>query len=106
MIKFYTDATEDNERVFRKYIERGEHFVTISELYNADTNDRHTISIKACMEYFESDKRKQDADIITSKNFLEAIASTGATVTDNVVAFPSYDQGVIDKTIATATISP
>ena len=105
VIKFYTDATEDNERVFSKYIERGEHFVTISELYNADTNDRHTISIKACMEYFESDKRKQDADIITSKNFLEAIASTGATVTDNVVSFPSYDQGVIDKTIATATIS-
>ena len=104
VIKFYTDASQDEERVFRKYLERGEHFVTISELYTAETNDRHTISIKACMEYFESDSRKQDADITTYNNFLEALKSTGATVTDNVVAFPTYEAGVIDTTIATANI--
>ena len=102
--QFYTDSKEDTERCFRKYLERGEHFVTITELYNADTNERHTILVRACMEYFESDKRKQDADITTSKNFLEAIKTTGATVTDNVVAFPSYDEGVIDTTVATASI--
>lgn len=105
VIKFYTDAKADTERVFRKYLERGEHFVTISELYEADTNDRHTISIKACMEYFESDSRKQDADITTSKNFLAAIAATAPTVADNVVTFPAYEQGVIDTTIATASIA-
>lgn len=104
VVKFYTDASQDDGRVFRKYLERGEHFITISELYTADTNDRHTISIKAYMEYFESDSRKQDADIQTSKNFLEALKSTGATVTDNVVAFPTYEAGVIDTTIATANI--
>ena len=56
------------------------------------------------MEYFESDKRKQDADITTSKNFLTALSTTGATVTDNIVQFPSYDPGVIDTTIPTAAI--
>lgn len=103
--QFYTDSKEDTERCFRKYLERGEHFVTITELYNADTNERHTILVRACMEYFESDKRKQDADITTSKNFLESIKTTGATVTDNVVSFPTYEEGVIDTTVATASIS-
>ena len=103
--QFYTDSKEDTERCFRKYLERGEHFVTITELYSADTNERHTILVRACMEYFESDKRKQDADITTSKNFLEAIKTTGATVSDNVVAFPSYEEGLIDTTVATASIS-
>ena len=105
VIKFYTDAKADTERVFRKYLERGEHFVTISEIYTAETNDRRTISIKAHMEYFESDSRKQDADITTSKNFLAAIAETAPTVSDNIVTFPSYDVGVIDTTIATCTIA-
>ena len=40
----------------------------------------------------------------TSKNFLTALSTTGATVTDNIVQFPSYEQGVIDTTIPTATI--
>ena len=104
LIKFYTDSSADESRVFRKYLDRGEHFLTISDVYTADTNERHTISIKACMEYYESDTRKQAADIQTYKNFLEAIASTGATVADNVVTFPTYEKGVIDTTIATTII--
>ena len=104
VIKFYEDAKADEERVFKKYLERGTHFVTLTELYEVSTNDRRTLSIKAHMEYFESDKRKQDADITTSKNFLTALSTTGATVTDNIVQFPAYDPGVIDTTIPTATI--
>ena len=98
-LKFYTDAAPDAERVFRKYLDRGEHFLTISELYVADENDRHTISVKAHMEYFESDSRKQDADITTCKNFLQAIETAGATVSNNVVVFPAYQKGTIDKTV-------
>ena len=52
----------------------------------------------------ESDTRKQQAEIQTSNNFLEALKNTGATVADNVVTFPTYEVGVIDTTIATATI--
>ena len=104
VIKFYEDAKADEERVFKKYLERGTHFVTLTELYEVSTNDRRTLSIKAHMEYFESDKRKQDADITTSKNFLTALSTTGATVTDNIVQFPAYEPGVIDTTVPTATI--
>ena len=103
-IAFYTDAAADAERVFRKYLPRGEHFLTISELYVAETNDRHTITVKAHMEYFESDSRKQAADITTSNNFLQALNDTGASVMDNIVVFPTYEKGKIDKTVATATI--
>ena len=104
VLKFYTDAQEDRERVFRKYLERGEHFVTISELYTASTNDRHTITVNACMEYFESDTRKQQADITTSNNFIEAINKFSASVVDNIVEFPAYINGEIDETVATASI--
>ena len=104
VIRFYTDAVEDKDRVFKKYLERGTHFVSLNELYTAETNDRHTIVVKAHMEYFESDVRRQAADIATSKNFLEALSTTGATVTDNIVQFPAYVPGVIDTTIPTATI--
>lgn len=104
-IKFYNDGAEDKTRVFNKYLERGEHFITISELYTSETNERHTISIKAHMEYFESDKRKQDADISTYENFLSAIETNKPTVADNVVQFPTYNKGVIDTTVPTANIA-
>ena len=104
VLKFYTDAVEDKDRVFKKYLERGTHFVSLNELYTAETNDRHTIVVKAHMEYFESDVRRQAADIATSKNFLQAISDTGAIVINEVVQFPAYVPGVIDTTIPTATI--
>lgn len=104
VIKFYTDAAEDTERVFKKYLERGEHFVTISEMYVANTNERKTISVKGHMEYVESDTRKQAASIQTSANFLAALKATGASVNNNVVVFPTYADGVIDTTVATASI--
>ena len=104
VIKFYTDAVEDKDRVFKKYLDRGTHFLSINELYTAETNDRHTIVVKAHMEYFESDVRRQAADIETSKNFLQAISDTGAIVLNEVVQFPVYVPGVIDTTVPTATI--
>ena len=104
VLQFYNDGILDEERTYRKYLERGEHFVSLSDIYYAKNNTRHMISITAHMEYFESDVRKQQADIQTHKNFLTALAETGATVTDNVVAFPAYDAAEIDTTVATATI--
>ena len=104
VIKFYTDAVVDPDREYRKYLERGEHFITVSDLYTVSTNDRHTIAIKAHMEYFESDSRQQDASITTGKNFLEALKTSGATVSNNVVVFPTYAEGVIDTTVATAMV--
>ena len=104
VFQFYNDGMIENDRTYRKYLERGEHFVSLSDVYNVSSNTRHTISITAHMEYYESDNRKQQADIQTHKNFLDALKSTGATVTDNVVAFPAYNVAEIDTTVANATI--
>lgn len=104
VLQFCTDGAKDETRTYKKYLERGEHFVSINEIYSAENNERHTITVVANMEYFESDTRKQNASTQTSNNFLEALKTTGATVTDNVVQFPSYAVAEIDTTIATATI--
>ena len=109
-IQFYTDGVIDESRLYRKYLSRGEHIITIADIYAVENNERHTISVKACMEYFESDMRLQDKDRKTHNNFLKALADTGATVeTDeetqtNIVVFPTYETATIDTTIPTATI--
>ena len=105
-IQFYTDGVVDEYRLYRKYLAMGEHIITIADIYAVENNNRHTISVKARMEYFESDTRRQGADIKTHKNFLQALADTGATVDTetNIVAFPAYAVADIDTTIPTATI--
>lgn len=104
-LQFCMDGIADETRLYRQYLERGEHYITIADVYNVNTNDRHTINVLATMEYFESDSRKQAADVQTHKNFLDALAETGATVGENnIVVFPAYDVGVIDTTVARATI--
>lgn len=104
VLQFNTDGAKDEARTYRQYLERGEHVVTIADVYTAENNERHTISVMANMEYFDSDTRKQAADVQTSKNFLEAIKATAPTVADNVVTFPTYAVADIDTTIATGTI--
>ena len=105
-IQFYTDGVVDESRLYRKYLAMGEHIITIADIYAVENNNRHTISVKARMEYFESDTRRQGADIKTHKNFLQALADTGAIVDaeTNIVAFPAYAVADIDTTIPTATI--
>ncbi len=105
VLQFGLDGRTDESRLYRQYLERGEHYVTLVDAYNVDNNDRHTVNVLASMEYFESDARKQSADAQTHKNFLDAIAEIGATVgEDNIVVFPTYAVAEIDTTVATATI--
>ena len=99
-IRFFTDAQLDESRIFNKYLERGEHFLTICEYFTANTNERHNLTVKAHLEYFESDSRKRDADIQTYNNFLTAIETTPPTVSNNIVTFPAYEKGTIDTTLA------
>ena len=104
-LQFCMDGIADETRLYRQYLERGEHYITIADVYNVNTNGRHTINVLATMEYFESDTRKQAADIQTHKNFLGALADTGATVGENnIVVFPAYDVAEIDTTVASAMI--
>lgn len=105
ILKFYIDGKADTERVYKQYVDRGEHIITITDLYTTNANDRGMISVGARMEYFESDNRRQEADIQTFKNLITAINTEGATVNNNLIEFPAYDNGAIDKTVATCTIA-
>lgn len=104
VLQFYKDGVLDEERTYKQYLERGEHIVTIADVYDMASNERRTANVLAHMEYFESDTRKQDAEIKTQNNFLTAIKNNAPTVADNVVVFPAYEKGVIDETVATAII--
>lgn len=104
VLQFYNDGVLDKNRTYKQYLERGAHIVTIADVYDMASNERRTINVLAHMEYFESDTRKQDAEIKTQNNFLAAIENNAPTVADNVVVFPAYEKGVIDETVATATI--
>lgn len=104
VIQFYNNEAADNERCFKKYVNKGDQFFTITELYSVEQGDRNNLSIKAHMEYVESDVRKNNAQRQTIQNFLNALSETGATVNNNVVAFPSYDVVDIDTSIPNATI--
>ena len=103
-LQFCTDGVADDTRLYKRFVQRGDNIVTIADIYTADSNERRTISVMANMEYFESDDRKQNAKCITITNFLNAIANNPPTVSDNVVSFPAYEQGVIDTTVATGLI--
>lgn len=103
-LQFCTDGVADDTRLYKRFVQRGDNIVTISDIYTADSNERRTISVMASMEYFESDDRKQNAKCITITNFLNAIASNPPTVSNNIVSFPAYEQGVIDTTVATGLI--
>ena len=103
-LQFCTDGVADDTRLYKRFIQRGDNIVTIADIYTANSNERRTISVMANMEYFESDDRKQNAKCITITNFLNAIASNPPTVSNNVVSFPAYEQGVIDTTVATGLI--
>ena len=105
VLQFYTDGAKDTKRTFKQYLERGNHVVTVSDVHTVNNNERHTISVKAKMEYFESDTRKRNADNKTQSNFLDALKNTGATVSDNAVVFPTYTVESIDTTVASATIN-
>lgn len=104
VLQFYTDGLIEEGRTYRHYVEKGEHIVTLADIYDIEANARHTIEINARMEYIESDIRLGNAAMQTCNNFLNAIKTTGATVTDNVVAFPAYEEVAVNEEIATASI--
>ena len=104
VLQFCMDGVADEARLYRQYLSRGDNYITIADIYTVENNERHTVNIMASMEYFESDTRKHAAEVQTQKNFMDALSATGATVSENVVVFPSYDVAEIDKTVASATI--
>lgn len=72
-----------------KYLERGSHFVTLSNYFNVNKDKRETLTVMAHMEYFESDTRIQDAKIASILDYI----NTGV-----------YTEQAVDTTIPGAKI--
>lgn len=90
VFRYYLDGVLMPDDTVRQYVSRGEHFVTLSNNMAAEANTRHTLVIKACTEYVESDLRQQAAKIMSFEHYI----STGEYVVQD-----------IDTTIPTVTIA-
>lgn len=89
VISYYLDSVLISDATVTKYLERGEHFVTVAYYLTAQENARYTLSLKAHTEYCESDIRKQRALI------------------DSLVAYAQgaeYGETAIDSSVPNATV--
>ena len=53
-----------------KYLETGKHFVTLSNYFTVNKSERATLTVVAYTEYFESNSRKQDAQIASILKYI------------------------------------
>lgn len=90
VFKYYLDEVLMSDDTVRQYVSRGDHFVTLSNNMSEDENTRHTLAIKACTEYTESDIRQQSAKMMSLEHYI----STGEYIAKD-----------IDTTIPTANIA-
>lgn len=72
-----------------KYLPRGKHFLTFTNYIASEANENVTLIVRARTEYFESDLRKQEAKILSLKDWIDhqtvkttTTTSTTSTVTD------------------------
>lgn len=71
VINYYIDGVLQEGDTLRQYVERGEHFVTISTNRAIERNARATLSVRALTEYFESDIRQQSAKIASILDYID-----------------------------------
>jgi hypothetical protein len=54
-----------------KYLPRGKHFLTFTNYVSSEADEQVTFIVQGRTEYFESDTRKQNAKIISLKDYIE-----------------------------------
>lgn len=103
IFKYYLDEVLMPDDILRQYVSRGDHFVTLSNNMTAEKDTRHTLAVKACTEYVESDARQQAAKITsferyitTGKYVAQAIDTTipRATIAKSTIRAVLYAQGM------------
>lgn len=102
-IKYYLDEVLMSDDTVRQYVSRGDHIVTLSNNLTTEKDTRHTLSLKACIEYFESDIRQQAAKIasfeqyIATGKYMEQPIDTAppvARIAKNTIRAALYAQGL------------
>ena len=88
-LKYYVDAELRENQTIRKYFNRGDNVLSVCNYVKLDKNERMTLTISLVTEFFESDKRINDAKIISLENYVKN---------------GTYDSVNIDKTHPTIVI--
>lgn len=69
-----------------KYLSRGKHFLTFTNYIPSEADENVTLIVKGRTEYFESDVRKQEAKILSFKDWIDhqkIITTTTSSVTNS-----------------------
>lgn len=66
-----------------KYLPRGKHFLTFTNYIASEANENVTLIVRARTEYFESDVRRQEAKILSLKDWIDhqTVKTTTTTTT-------------------------
>lgn len=67
-----------------KYLPRGKHFLTFTNYISSEADENVTWIVKARTEYFESDVRKQEAKILSFKDWIDHQTISTVTTTSTV----------------------
>lgn len=105
-IKYYLDGVEASG--VKQYVDRGNHVITLMEYFPMSADGRSTLKVTGISEPFESDVRKQNAKILSFKDWIDhqtitTIASTnaetGAITAESAFGY-EYKEHPVDATVA------
>lgn len=99
----YLDGVIDESATVSSYFDRGSHVVSLTNYFPMAADGRATLKITAVTEYFESDYRRGNADIIS---LLDYVQNQGIEVDKAGVPHltKEYEQKAIDTTPPVTTI--
>lgn len=92
VLRYYLDGVQGD--VLREYLQRGDHFVTISNHFAVEKDKRIMLQVTAATEYHDSDTRRQEAAIKALENFAET-GEYAPTETDKSIPAAGIARGAI-----------
>lgn len=118
IVRVYSDDILDESYILRKYLPRGQNFVTWSYNRTIKENARVTYKVTMQLEYFESDYRKEVASRKTNDNATAAVIQAfkdyqeetvtvdfvNQKFTDREKVDVEYDEVPIDTTVTAGTV--
>lgn len=114
VFSYYLDEVAMAYDTIKQYVSRGRHFATISNNLTVEKDTRHTLSVKAHMEFFESDTRQQAAKILSFERYIttnkyteQPIDATPpvASIAANSIRAALYAQGLAGTEVWDGTIN-
>lgn len=81
--RYYLDGVEVSK--VKQYVDRGNHVVTLMEYFPMSADGRSTLQVTGISEAFESDVRKQNAKILSFKDWIDHQTVTTVTTTTSTI---------------------